>query len=215
MRKALQNPHISYVHIISGQDWPAADINHIYCFYEDKNLGYMDYARAEGVVKTYELIIYWQKFYFDYDAIPRKTLFGKVYHRVSMLIQYLFRVDKLKNLNLDIELYQGSQWCSLPREMVEYLLKEMQDEKLYKLFSTGFCSDEFWMQTILCNSDYTDRLVNDNKRFILWKKQYDSYPGILDESNYNAILARSPHFMRKIDLKTSGALLEKLKVFDL
>ena len=64
---------------------------------------------------------------------------------------------------------------------------------------TGFCPDEFWVQTILYNSPYRERIVQDYHRYILWNEQHGSYPAILDESNYTDILKGDYHFMRKID----------------
>ncbi len=42
----------------------------------------------------------WQKYYFDYDKINRRTTFGKIYHRYTLLKQTLLHVDKFKECSL-------------------------------------------------------------------------------------------------------------------
>lgn len=41
MQEALKNPKITYMHVISGQCYPAANVQDIYSFYEDNTNIYM------------------------------------------------------------------------------------------------------------------------------------------------------------------------------
>ena len=66
----------------------------------------------------------------------------------------------------------------------------------------------------MCNSPYRDKIVTNNHRFILWKKQYENYPAILDERVYDEIKAGDYHFAKKIDSTISKELLRKLDVLD-
>lgn len=213
MRIALQNKDNRYFHIISGQDWPAIDVEDIYNFYINSDRIYMRFQKADSVVKSHEPVILWQKFYFDYHKINRRTLFGKIYHRVSIAMQKLFKVDKFKKLGFNLAVYCGANWMGLPRYALEYLLNYYDNnESVRKVFQTGFCSDEFWVQTILCNSDYADKIVNCNYRFVKWTKKYDNYPAILDETDFEDIIKGEYHFIRKVDYIHSAKLKEKLKI---
>ena len=212
MREALKNPQITYVHILSGQDWPVADPASIYAFYENNTKLYMLCDAAKGMKKSGEPIILWQQYYFNYDKIARRTTLGKIYHRLTMAWQTLCHVNKYKKLGIDLEIYQGPNWMDLPQDAVEYLLEYFAGhENIQKLFMTGFCPDEFWVQTILYNSPYRERIVQDYHRYILWNEQHGSYPAILDESNYTDILKGDYHFMRKIDFKYSEELIRRLE----
>lgn len=193
-RRGYENRDITYFHIISGQDWPVIPVEDIYKFYESTDSIYMTCSKSEGVVKSNEPIILWQKYYFDYDHMNRKSLWGKLYHRWTMLFQTLCKVDKFKDLGIDYDIYQGANWCDLPRYAVEYLLNYIDDHPNYlKMLQTGFCSDEVLCQTALCNSPYRDKIVTNNHRFILWKKQHENYPAILDERAYEEIKAGDYH----------------------
>lgn len=212
MQQALKNKDIDYVHVISGQDWPTKPLNEIYNFYVGKNDIFLECSPAKGIKKTGEAIENWQKFYFNYNIVNRQKLFGKIYHRIIFWGQLFLRVNKLKRLGLNITLYQGSQWADLPRDSVEFLLEQIcSNEKLKKLFSSGFCSDEFWMQTILClNDEYSSRIVSDNHRYIKWEQQNGSYPAILDERDYDSIYQSNCHFARKMTDLSSKVLIDLL-----
>lgn len=214
MREIVKKPMIDYIHVISGQDWPLKNIEDIYNFYEHNSNIYLANHAAGKNKKSGEFIINWQKYYFYYDKINRKTIFGKIFHRFSMMVQSICRVDKLKKYNFKGEIYTGSQWCDLPIDAVRYLLDYVdKNPKIMQIFKTGFCSDEFWMQTILVNNEQMKaRIINNNHRFIKWQKQHGSYPAILDETDFDEIEKSDAHFGRKFDLQYSQTLIDKLNI---
>lgn len=86
------------MHVISGEDYPVKPLKTIYEFYENNDQIYIQCEPAEGSVKSGESQVLWQKYYFDYDKINRRTTFGKIYHRYTLLKQTLLHVDKFKEL---------------------------------------------------------------------------------------------------------------------
>lgn len=212
--EALKNQEINYFHLISGQDWLTKPAEVIYDFFDGATKIYMTYSLANTVVKTYENVLLWQKLYYPYDFVKRNTLFGKIFHRISMLTQIVFRVNKLRKYKINYDIYCGSQWWSMPRNAVEYVKDVyLSDDSIVKVMKTGFCSDEMFFQTILCNSNlYKENVVNNNYRYILWKKKNNSYPAILDKEDYNDIHKNNVFFMRKISFAISNELLAIIDV---
>ncbi|KRL05798.1 beta-1,6-N-acetylglucosaminyltransferase [Liquorilactobacillus oeni] len=212
MKKALENSKVKYLHVISGQDWPVADLSKVYNFYENNDKIYMEYNRSKDVKKSGESVILWQKYYFNYDRINRRSGFGKFYHRFLLAAQTILRINKFKKYNIELEIYNGPNWVDMPRDAVEYCLGYLEAHpELLKVFQTGCFSDEFWMQTILVNSPkYKERIVKDNHRYINWKKQNGSYPAVLDERNFESITKSGCHFGRKFDWKYSEKLIDRL-----
>lgn len=207
MREALKNDENTYFHVISAQCYPAQKIEDIYDFYENSNSIYMLASPVAGSKKSGEPLILWQKYYYNYDKVNRRTIFGKIYHRCNILIQTLLGVDKLKKLQIKIPLYEGPNWMDIPRDAVEYILNYFdQNKNIQKLFTTGFCPDEFWVQTILCNSEFEKRIVQNYHRYIKWEHRYGSYPAILDETDFKDIVAGDYHFFRKVDIEHSEQL---------
>lgn len=211
MRQALQNPEVDYVHILSAQDYVATSPAKIKAFYENNTNAYMLYSKAEDEVKSGEPIILWQKYYYNYDKINRRTTFGKIYHRIIFALQTVLRVDKFKKLGITQTIYQGPNWMDIPRDMLEYLISYYDEhENIRQLFKTGYCPDEFWVQTILCNSSYKERIVQDYHRYIKWEAKHGSYPAILDEEEYEQIINGDYHFIRKVDMRYSQKLMQRL-----
>lgn len=211
LTEALKNRENTYFHIISGQCYPTKKIDDIYDFYENNDDIYMLSSLVGKTKKSGEPLLYWQKYYYNYDKINRRSIFGKIYHRCTIFTQTLFRVDKIKKLNINVPLYQGPNWMDLPRYAVEYLLDYFdKHQNIQKLFMTGFCPDEFWIQTILCNSQYNEKIKQEYHRYIKWEPRYGSYPAVLDESDYETIRNGNYHFCRKIDIKYSSRLIALL-----
>ena len=73
IKLAISNPKITHVHLISGQDWPVMNIDDLYNFYENNDHIYCVYHKASEYRITNELPEWWQKFYFNYDTVNRRT----------------------------------------------------------------------------------------------------------------------------------------------
>lgn len=209
MRAVLKNPDITYIHIISGQCWPAKNVDEIYSFYQDNSQIYMTFTEASKDIKSGECLKNWAKYYYPYDKIQRRSLYGKIFHRINIFVQKILRIDKLKKYDFHLTVYEGAVWMDLPIAAVRYVIDYFDCHKnLQKVFLSGFCPDEFWCQTILCNSPWKDKIVNENHRYVKWQKKYHSYPAILDETDYLEIKKGNFHFIRKIDEQISKGLLE-------
>lgn len=211
---ALKNKRITYFHLISGQDWPAKDLDGIYRFFEDNDKLYIWNYPSAKYKKSGEPLVDWQKFYFNYDRINRRSSFGKIYHRLSIIKQTLFRVNKLKKLGIDLTLYNGSQWVDLPRDASAYLIDYLQKHpNVEEMFRTGFCSDEFWVPTILRNNtQFAQRIDTNNHRYIDWQERDGSAPAVLDNRDYAKIRQSDAWFMRKIEFPKSKSLVDRLDI---
>ena len=209
LKEALKNKDNTYFHLISGQVWPTDNIKSIEKFYsENKNI-YLTYKLTKDIFKEHEYVIWWYKFYYFYDRINRRSLFGKIIHRVLIYSQRLLHINKLKILPKNMELYCGSQWFGIPRYCAEYCVNCIDNNPWYeKFFSTSFCSDEAFFQTIILNSPMKDKVVPNNHRYILWKNKHNSRPAILDTEDIETVQKGDYHFARKIDPKFSREFMD-------
>lgn len=211
MKKAMEDPTITHIHLISGQDWPLKPVEEIKAFYENNDNIYLRYYKAD-VKKGRDNALNWQKFYYNYDRINRKSLFGKIYNRLSTWTQQILRVNKFKDLGIDLEIYTGANWCDLPRDAVEYCLNYFDThENFRQMLKTGSFSDEFWVQTIICNApQFKSWLKYDYHRFIKWEHIHNSFPAILDERDYADIKESNAMFGRKFESPYSDKLRKML-----
>ena len=212
MKLALNNKQNTYFHLISGQDWPLVSPQDIYSYFENTNLIFMNYWLATSMRKTGEPEIWWTKYYFNYDQINRRTTFGKVYHRLLLLIQTMLRLNKLKKYGIEeSSIYAGQEWVDIPRDALEYAIEYYEHHpSLEKIFSTSFCSDEMWLQTVLCNSEFKSRIEKNTHHYIEMIEKHGSRPAILDEEDYYKITSGDYLWGRKVERPISDKLIQML-----
>ena len=184
----------------------------IYEYFEHTNQIYMNYWPAVSMRKTGEPEIWWTKYYFNYDSINRRTTFGKVYHRLLLLVQTVLRINKLDKYGLKEDyIYAGKEWVDIPRDALEFAITYYeQHPNLEKIFSTSFCSDEMWLQTILCNSEFKPRIEKNIHHYIEMTEKHGSRPAILDEEDYSKIISGNYWWGRKVERPISDKLINLL-----
>jgi hypothetical protein len=108
----------------------------------------------------------------------------------------------------NLRLYGGSGWWSLSQASVDYVMNyTRQNPSLLKRLRFTFCADEIYFQTILMNSPMKEKIVNNNLRFIDWKKRNGNLPANLDESDFQSLVDSDKIIARKFEFPIS----EKLK----
>jgi len=74
----------------------------------------------------------------------------------------------------------------------------------------SFCSEEIYFQTIIMNSPFSDKVINNNLRYIKWEYKNGSMPAILDEEDYEEVEKSNQLFARKIEYPVSMKLVTGL-----
>ena len=172
----------------------------------------MDVQSVKNIKKSGEPIEWWLKYYYNYDKINRRSFSGKILHRLNISVQTILRINKFKKLDTKIDFYTGSQWFDVPREVLVYALDYLEkNDELYKLFKTSFCSDEFWLNTIVMNNAvFRKRVTGNNHRFMKWIHKNGSYPAVLDEDDYLDLKDSDAFFARKFTNECSKQLIAEL-----
>lgn len=204
-REALKNKDVSYVHIISGEDYPCKRPEEIYAFFEEKEivgLHFTDISRNK--------LVHTQKYYAFVNIINYKKIYWKIFVRALWLLQKIFKVNRLKKLSFP--LYLGLVWGDVPRGALEYCFDFVHKNPEFLVFlEYGSASEEVFFGSILMQSDYwKQRCVQNNFRYIKWEKRNGSYPAILEESDFAEIAVSDAFFVRKVRLPFSEGLLRRL-----
>lgn len=214
MELAIKDSDNTYFHLISGQDWPLKKPQEIYDYFEHSDKLNMVYWRMLDKVKTGEREIDWVKYWYNYDTINRRSLFGKIYHRLLLVTEKLLRVNRLKKLHLDEDhMYAGREWVDVPRDILKYALDEWhQRPDLQKLFKYSFCSDEMWLQTIVCNSKYQARIDQNIHRYLpeAAGKTHGIKPQMITSADYKTIRDSDAFFGRKFVKPESNEIIQQL-----
>jgi len=64
--------------------------------------------------------------------------------------------------------YIGGQWKILSRNCCEFICSSPKVAKFRKFYRNTLIPDEGFFQTVLMNTNYTGKIINDDKRTIIW-----------------------------------------------
>lgn len=128
------------------------------------------------------------------------------FYRINGAFVRLQRMLGVDRLNPADRYFGGSTYYSINRPAMNYLLREYP--KHASQYRHTFCSEEIAPHTILCNgpAELRDSIVNDNLRYVLWRRKHGEKPGLLDLDDRAAIAASECIFARKFDSVISAAL---------
>lgn len=109
------------------------------------------------------------------------------------------------------EPYGGSQWWGLSRDCILYLDNFLQrNPGFVRFFRHVLIPDESMFQSILSNSAFADRIVNNDLRHIDWERPNPKYPRTLEEEDFDILRTSPKLFARKFDPERSGELLARV-----
>lgn len=125
----------------------------------------------------------------------------------------ILRFPRLRRkLPCGLEPYGGTNWFCLPKELVEYLIQfESQNPAIAKFFKTTFAPAEMFFTTIMLNSPYSKRIINDDKRIINWTDGNSiGNVGVFTSKHYDILLKSEKLFARKFDPKIDYKILDMI-----
>lgn len=182
LKQAYANGY-DYYHIISGADLPLKSNEEIDSFFE-KNKGKEFILYDEDALKGNPEISRRVKYYHFLQNYRRryaekwKNSFFTFCERTSLVLQIIFGVNRVKNLDWQIK--YGSQWVSITDELVKVILAN--EEKITSVFSYTNCADELFIQTIAFNCGFKDHIFQPadkqaaNLRCIDWSRGKNGNP---------------------------------------
>lgn len=172
-----------YYHLLSGADFPIKSNDYIYNFFEINNgKEFVHFDTDERLRNDREICRRTKLYHFlqNYRRRFQTQFFNSFFtflERILLVIQMVLKVDRLKKFP-DLQIKYGSQWVSITDGLVEYILDH--ESLVHSLFQYTNCSDELFIQTLVYNSKFKERL----------------FDTLFDDSN----LAN----MRLIDMKARG-----------
>ncbi len=126
-------------------------------------------------------------------------------YTIEKILSYLLPPRKLP---YNLHPYGKSMFWMLSPLAAMYVVERVEnDARLMRFFSLCWASDEFVFQTILLNSHFKDKVVNENYRYIDWSLGGPS-PKTLDADDFATIAKSDMLFARKISSDKSTKLLD-------
>ena len=189
-----------FINLLSGQDYPIKPVESIYNFFA-RHIGcsFLSFER-EGSS-------WWS------HAITRV----EQYHTTYFNFKGQYKLQAIANnvlpkrkFPLPYTLYGGpyGSWWTMSNDCANYLIEFIdKNSKLRRFTQFTWGSDEFLISTILMNSPYKDRIVNDNYRYIDWS-QGGANPKSLTVADANKLAHSHKLFARKFDINQDAEILD-------
>ena len=218
MLKSAIQQNYDYYHFLSGVDFPTKSMEYIHKFFEE-NAGYefVHFCDDEFAHSRKNRYCF---YHFFQEKCGRKNNFYMVVKRALLLVQKIVKADRTRAYP-DVQFKGGSNWASITHNAASFLLSE--EKEIQKMFSHSLCCDEFFLQTILYNSCFKEKIfcssdennVLSNMRSIDWvrgnHKLGSPYTYTIDD--YESLVNSKNLFCRKVSDYTpeENALIEKLE----
>ncbi|MCE7066073.1 beta-1,6-N-acetylglucosaminyltransferase [Dyadobacter sp. CY326] len=191
--------HIDYINLLSGSDYPLKRADEIHAFFESQ--------QGKSFMEFQLVSTEWT------EAISRLT----EYHLTNYSFPGKYFVQKWMNKLLparqlpdNLVAVGRSQWMSLTMNAAKHILNYLHAHpNVAFYFKHTWAPDEIIFQTILYNSHFRDKMVNNNLRYIQWQEGKAS-PETLKEQDLERLLGTKALFARKFDMHTNPEILDLL-----
>lgn len=201
MEEAIKNNYDRYI-FISAQDIPLKSNVEIIDFF-DKNIdkefiSFENIRNSDGLFNEMSYRLNTYNFGFWYRKLLNKKL------RVAISNIPFIKRETPENI------YYGSNWWCLTKEAVLYILEYVEkNNDFLNRFNYTWGSDEFFFQSILLESSFKERCVNNCLRYLVWS---GGVPITFRLSDYDRIKKEGEGdlFSRKFDEKVDSDIIDKL-----
>ena len=207
LEMATAHRKYNYYHLLSGQDLPIKSNNEIMNFFK-KHQGVEFVAFDKEKFDCDDRVRY---FYPLQEMVGRnrKSFLG----RISSAMTLFQKVVHLKR-NAKIQFQKGPNWFSITDDLARCVIE--RKEWIKKAFHDTICCDEVFLQTIVINSVFADRIYqyastkNTEEaamRLVDWER---GGPYVFKSEDYSELLNSNMIFARKFDCQTDNNIVNKL-----
>ncbi|WPV65516.1 beta-1,6-N-acetylglucosaminyltransferase [Chitinophaga sp. LS1] len=194
------------VFLISGADFPLVSNDEISAFVAaNKDLIFLEYFEipyakwtgSNGGIDRYELE-------WPVDDIGKDTAEEYAWQQKEAGIRRAFPAG--------LKPYGGSCWWTMPSAVLEYLCDYFTDnfDWIYPYFRTVLLADEILIPTVIMNSPYKRKVINNNLRYIDWVTGPAS-PKILTMDDLPLLKASGCLFARKFIPAIDSEVIDQLE----
>ncbi|GGG93424.1 beta-1,6-N-acetylglucosaminyltransferase [Silvibacterium dinghuense] len=188
-----------YAFLLSGQDYPIKNTQQIASFLA-QNKG-KEFMESFSLAKPNR----WTDHGGYFQAMAR------VSYWTFFLRSRVFHLRVARKFPFGWEPFGGSQWWCLSREALSHIESFLRENPSYlRYFQHVFIPDESIFQSILSNSEFRGRIVNDDLRYIDWENPNPLYPRTMESDDFEKLEASPKLFARKFLPDRSKECLDRI-----
>jgi len=189
----------AYCHLISGVDMPLKTQDEIHAFFDA--LGQRECVNLSPTQYAVDRVMY---YYPLQDFVSRKK--GFVFKLLRGLQKLLVAAQRLLGFNRvrgqEQYFVKGSNWVDISGEFASWILD--RKEWVEKTFKNSFCADELFVEAMLMQSPFKDRLYSDELRHIDWER---GWPYTFTKEDYALLCGSDMLFARKLDSNVDAEIV--------
>jgi hypothetical protein len=213
----VRNIPFDYLVLLTGQDYPIKNNSYIEKVFE-ANKGKIFLANMQLPCPQWEKenggLDRFQFWHLGYrgrgEQYLRFPIIGEPRNIIKRLKKRL--VNKIfpkrifpKSLNP----YGGSSYWCLPYGCVVYLYDFIKKNTSFvNFFKFVYIPDEIFFHTIILNSFFKTKVINDDLRYIIWGGNRAPYPAILNKEDIPNLIKSDKLFARKFDITADAEVLD-------
>lgn len=210
-----------YYHLLSGADLPVRSQEEIHAFFE-QNAGkeFVHFATDESRERNHEIgrraRLYHLFMHFSrrYRFQPLNKLFRWI-DRACIAAQLCLGVNRLRRFP-GLEVRYGSSWFSITDALAAYVLENRAT--IYEVFRYANSADELFLQTLVHNSPFRERLyhpqydgsIDSNQRLVDWKRGKNGSPYTFRLEDFEMIQNSGCLFARKFSMAVDPELVNRM-----
>lgn len=211
LRTATLTARYDYYHLLSGMDMPIKPQEKVHEFF-DAHKGKEFVNLWEFKTSTLTRFRYYTVFPEGEGSFPTRIV-NHIFKGLQMAVGF--------RINRDVDFHFGSQWFSITDELAHYVLDH--EDWLEKVFRHTSTCDEIFLPTLICNSEFRDRLyvptpvksqkeVNfSNMRFIDWTRgESIRHPWTFRADDMKLLESVDHFWARKFDENVDSEIIDKL-----
>lgn len=206
---ALSKEDVSYMHLLTGEDFPLLTPEQLDEKFLASDQIYMDYLTPEQLPETVTKRYQYYNWFTDQN-VKNKVLWQL--QNMTVKVQKKAGICR-KGIGPFTKIYKGLVYVSMPREAAAYVVSFVAKHgEFWDDLAVCQVPEEFFFQTIFMNDkNWREHVVNKQLRYMDWTKGDGSSPAYLTLEDYDKVKASGCAFARKFHPKQSEILRDRLR----
>ena len=203
LKKCLEKDKYDYISLHSGQDLPIKNKNEI-----------LDFLRRNQGKEFVEFFKIPSKGWWPDNGFDRIEYYWFVEEIGLEKAWELYEVQKKSNVKRkcfkNIQHYGGSAWWTITRECAQFIIIYVNKNKnYYDYYKYTFITAEAFFHTIILNSYFKDRVVNNDLTYLEWQTGRP-HPKIFTKYDYEKLINSDKLFARKFDTNVDNEIIKMI-----
>ncbi len=209
MAMALSKEDVSYMHLLTGEDFPLLTPEQLDEKFLTSDQIFMDYLTPEQLPETVTKRYQYYNWFTDQN-VKNKILWQL--QNMTVKVQKKAGICR-KGIGPFTRIYKGLVYVSMPREAAAYVVSFVAKHgEFWDDLAVCQVPEEFFFQTIFMNDkNWREHVVNKQLRYMDWTKGDGSSPAYLTLEDYDKVKASGCAFARKFHPKQSEILRDRLR----